>query len=425
MKNRVVITGVGVVSPNAIGVDNYETALRKGFSGIRFIPKLEELKFACRIAGIPENIDSIRQDYSKYREISYLSDSATYAVLAAIEAWENAGLILPDENDPPDWDTSAIIGSGVSDMQIIAEHIVPKVNEGKVRRIGTRIAEQAMSSAPSARVAGILGVGNQVTSNSSACSTGTEAIIEAALKIRMGATKRVVAGSTEGASPYTWAGFDSMRILSNKFNDQPEKGSRPMSASACGFVPGAGAGVLILENLETALARGGRIYAEILGVKVNCGGQRGGGSMTSPNPDGIQRCIQGAVHDAGITPDEIEAINGHLTATFADPHEVKNWSRALNRGPDDFPYINSTKSMIGHCLGAAGALEIVGVVLELYKGFIHPTINCEDIHSEIKPFEDRIPRTCVDYPELKTIAKASFGFGDVNSCLIIKKWNNR
>jgi 3-oxoacyl-(acyl-carrier-protein) synthase len=281
-----------------------------------------------------------------------------------------------------------------------------------------------MSSAPSARIAGVFGIGNQITSNSSACSTGTEAIVEAVLKIRVGWAKRMLAGSTEGPSPYAWGAFDSMRVLSRKFNDQPEKGSRPMSESAGGFVPGAGAGILVLESLESALERKARIYAEIIGVHVNCGGQRNGGSMTAPNPEGVRRCIQGAIQDAQIDPDEIDAINGHLTATYADPHEISNWSMALNRGPQSFPFMNATKSMIGHCLGAAGSIETVAAVLELEGGFLHPSINCEDLHPEIAPFSDRIVRHCMDYPELRVLAKASFGFGDVNSCLILKKWDH-
>ncbi|MBA7590168.1 3-oxoacyl-[acyl-carrier-protein] synthase 2 [subsurface metagenome] len=213
-----------------------------------------------------------------------------------------------------------------------------------------------------------------------------------------------------------------MRVIARKFNDQPGKGSRPMSASANGFVPGAGGAVLVLEELETARSRGARIYAEILGGVVNCGGQRNGGSMTAPNPEGVQRCIRGAVADAGISPDEIDAVNGHLTATFADPSEVGTWSQALGRGPADFPYINSTKSMIGHCLGAAGAIESVAVVLQLQRGFLHPSVNCEDVHPGIEEFAEKIPRKAMEYPGLKVIAKASFGFGDVNSCLIFKKW---
>ena len=182
--------------------------------------------------------------------------------------------------------------------------------------------------------------------------------------------------------------------------------------------------MLVLEELETALKRGARIYAEVLGGSVTCGGQRNGGSMTAPNPEGVQRCIRDALRVAGIGPDDVDAINGHLTATFADPHEIKNWSEALGKGPADFPLVNSTKSMIGHCLGAAGSIEGVATALQLYKGFLHPSINCEDVHPEIEAFGDKIPQQVMECPDLKIIVKASFGFGDVNSCLVFRKWEN-
>jgi 3-oxoacyl-(acyl-carrier-protein) synthase len=422
MKKRVVVTGMGVVAPNAIGLKDFENSLRKGQSGIQFIPKLKELNFSCQIGGIPENFDEAMKNYPCRNHLSGLSDNFSYASMAAIDAWQDAGLEIHGSNGYVDWDTGAIIGCGICDMDTIATAVVPMVNAGKVRRLGSQIVEKVMGSGVSACVSGILGLGNQVTSNSSACSTGTEAVVEATWRIRMGLAKRMVAGGSEGASPYTWGGFDAMRVLSRKFNDQPEEGSRPMSASACGFVPGSGAGVLVVEELETALERGSRIYAEILGAVVNCGGQRGGGSMTAPNPEGVQRCIQGSLADAGICPDEIDLINGHLTATFADPHEVGNWSKALGRGPEKFPFINSTKSMIGHCLGAAGSIETIASILEIYKGFVHPSINCDDIHPDIEAYADKIVQKHFDFPELKTVAKASFGFGDVNSCLILKKW---
>ncbi|MFP3998624.1 MAG: beta-ketoacyl-[acyl-carrier-protein] synthase family protein [Desulfobacterales bacterium] len=425
MYNRVVITGMGVVSPNAIGLSDFEQALRQGKSGIRFIPRLEDLKFGCRIGGVPEDFDSKCGEYfQNCRQQSFMSETIRYAVVSAADAWQDAGFSMPADEDPPDWDAGTVFGCGISDMEVIASEVVPTVNAGKVRRLGTRVVERVMGSATSARLAGVLALGNQVTSNSSACSTGAEAVAEAAWKIRIGRAKRMIAGGAEGASPYTWSGFDSMRVLARKFNEDPEKGSRPMSASACGFVPGAGAGAVVLEDLETALARGARIYAEVLGAMVNSGGHRNGGSMTAPNPEGVQRCIRGALADAEIDPGEIDAINGHLTATFADPHEVRNWSAALKRGPKSFPWINSTKSMIGHCLGAAGAIETVAAVLELDRGFLHPSINCEDPHPELEEFAYKVVGKCMDIPELKIIAKACFGFGDVNSCLILRKWEN-
>jgi 3-oxoacyl-(acyl-carrier-protein) synthase len=423
MKTRVVVTGMGVAAPNAHGLDNFEKALREGRSGIRFLPQLEQLKFACQIAGVPENFEAVRKSYFDREKLLSINDNIGYASVAAVDAWKDAGFNLPEsEDDTVDWDTGVIAGSGVGGMDTIANSVVPMINEGRVRRLGSRIVEQVMNSGTSGRISGLIAAGNQVTSNSSACSTGNEAVIDSLWRIRMGLAKRMVAGGSEAATPYIWGGFDAMRVMCRKYNDNPAAGSRPMSASACGFVPGSGGAMLVLEELETALARGARIYAEIIGGHVNCGGQRMGGSMTAPNAEGVKKCIRAAVADAGVDPAEVDAINGHLTATFADPYEVKNWAEALGRGPANFPYINSTKSMIGHCLGAAGAIECVATVLQIYKGFIHPSINSEDVHPDIAEFAHSIPQTCIEKPQLRIVAKAGFGFGDVNSCLIFKKW---
>ena len=426
MRKRVVVTGMGVAAPNAHGLDDFEKALREGRSGIRFQPLLEELKFGCQIAGIPENFDEIRKNYFDREKLMSINDNIGYASVSAVDAWTDGGFSMPDGDDETvDWDTGVIAGSGIGGMDTIAQSVVPMVNEGRVRRLGSRIVEQVMNSGTSARIGGLIGAGNKVTSNSSACSTGNEAVIDALWRIRMGLAKRMIAGGSEGATPYIWGGFDAMRVMCRKFNDNPAAGSRPLSASACGFVPGSGGAMLLLEELETALARGARIYAEIIGGAVNSGGQRMGGSMTAPNPEGVKRCIRAAVADAGIDPGRVDAINGHLTATYADPMEVKNWAEALERTPENFPYINATKSLIGHCLGAAGAIESVASVLQVYRGFIHPSINSEDVHPDIAPYAAKIPQTCVEFPELKYLAKAGFGFGDVNSCIIFKKWEEK
>ncbi|MEN6375037.1 MAG: beta-ketoacyl-[acyl-carrier-protein] synthase family protein [Smithella sp.] len=426
MRTRVVVTGMGVVAPNAHGLNNFEQALREGRSGIRFIPLLEQLKFSCQIGGVPENFDEIREKYFDHDRLQSMNENIGYASVSAVDAWVDAGFKVPEsDNDTVDWDTGVISGSGIGGMDTIANTLVPMVNEGKVRRMGSRIVEQVMNSATSGSIGGLIGAGNQVTSNSSACSTGNEAIIEGLWRIRMGLAKRMVVGGSEAASPYIWGGFDAMKVICRKFNDNPAAGSRPMSASACGFVPGSGGAMLVLEDLETALLRGARIYAEVIGGCVNSGGQRMGGSMTAPNPEGVRRCIRTAVADAGIDAAQIDAINGHLTATFADPYEVKNWAAALERTPDNFPFINATKSMVGHCLGAAGSIECVATILQLNKGFLHPSINSEDVHPEIEQFAAKIPQKCMEYPQLRIFAKAGFGFGDVNSCLIFKKWEEK
>jgi len=416
---------MGVVAPNGHGLAAFEKALREGISGIRYIPRLAELKFGCQIGGVPQNFEAVRTSYFDQEELQSFNENIGFASVAAVDAWKDAGFTVPAiDGDNVDWETGIISGSGIGGMDTIASPLVPMVNSGGIRRLGSRIVEQVMNSATSARIAGILALGNQVTSNSSACSTGNEAIIEAMLRIRLGLATRMLAGGSEAASPFIWAGFDAMKVICRKFNDRPAEGSRPMSASAAGFVPGSGAALLMLEELETARRRGARIYAEILGGLVNCGGHRMGGSITAPNPEGVKRCIQGALADAEVSPAEIDAINGHLTATFADPMELRNWSLALGRGPENFPWINSTKSLVGHCLGAAGAIECVASVLQLARGFVHPSLNCEDLHPDIEPFAAHIPHRLIDCPELKTIAKAGFGFGDVNSCLILRKWES-
>ncbi|MCH8020717.1 beta-ketoacyl-[acyl-carrier-protein] synthase family protein [candidate division KSB1 bacterium] len=423
MKNRVVVTGLGVIAPNGHGIEAFETALKKGESGIRFIPELEELKFGCQVAGVPQKVDDICSRYFTGEQLLAMNSSIKYASISAIDAWQDAGLDVPeDDSEQVDWDTGAIIGTGVGGMDTIGEKIVPLTNAGKSRRLGSTAVEQVMASGVSAKISGLLGLGNQVTSNSCACSTGTEAILDAMYRIRHGLAQRMLAGGAEGASPYIWSGFDAMRVLNRTRNHEPVKASRPMSASAAGFIPGAGSGILMIESLDSALERGAKIYAEIIGGAINCGGHRMGGSMTAPNPVGVQRCVRSALTDAGIEGSQVDAINGHLTATFADPYEIKNWAKALDRTEQDFPLINATKSLIGHSLGAAGGLESIACVLQVYKGFVHGSVNCEDLHAELLPYSDSIVQQTRETPELKIQAKASFGFGDVNACVLYKKW---
>lgn len=424
MSRRVVITGLGVIAPNANSVGDFNNALRKGVSGIRFIPELEESGFGCCVAGAPQGVEELAQAAFDEEELLVMNASQRYASLASFEAWRDAGLTRRElGDDTVDWDTGAVLGTGIGGMDVIAERIVPMVNAKKVRRLGSTCVEQVMASGISARISGQLALGNQVTTNSSACSTGSEAISIGFERIQRGQAERMLCGGAEAANRYIWSGFDAMRVLSRKFNDEPEKASRPLSASAGGFVPGSGAGVVLLESLESARERGAKIHAEVLGVGVNCGGHRSGGSMTAPNPDGVRRCIALSLAAAGIKGAEVDAINGHLTATGADPREVESWSAALGRGPGDLPPLTATKSLIGHGLGAAGGLEAVASVLMVRDGYLHPCINCEDVHPEIEPFADSIPHEAREMDDLKVMVKASFGFGDVNACVVFGKWS--
>ncbi|WP_149207119.1 beta-ketoacyl-[acyl-carrier-protein] synthase family protein [Flavobacterium johnsoniae] len=422
MSRRVVITGLGVAAPNGVGIAAFSHALKNGISGIRHDKQLEELQFSCQIAGRPEISEELKSKYFTELELrGFNSTGILYGVIAGMEAWENAGLPI-ENNEEPDWDSGTIFGSGTSGIDKFRESIY-KIDELQTRRLGSTVVAQTMNSGISAYLGGKLGLGNQVTTNSSACATGTEAIIMAYERIQSGQAKRILAGSTSDSGPYIWAGFDALRVCSSKFNDKPEQGSRPMSVTASGFVPASGAGALVIEDLESALERGVEIYAEILGGNVNSGGQRGNGSMTAPNSSAVQQCIKKAIQNSGISPDDIDAINGHLTATAKDSLEIENWTKALNRKGTDFPYINSLKSMTGHCLSAAGSIESIAAVLQLYEGFVFGNTNCEDLHPEISAHinSSKIPLQTIDC-KTNIIAKASFGFGDVNACVIFKKF---
>lgn len=421
-KKRVVITGLGVVAPNGVGVTDFTQALKVGASGIRFHQDLKDLNFSCQIGGIPQISEDLKSIYFSNLQLrGFYSSGILYGCIAGVDAWKDAGFEVDPESQL-DYDTGLIFGTGTSGVDKFREAIYG-VDEGNVRRLGSTVVLQTMASGITAYLGGMLGLGNQVTTNSSACTTGTEAVLMGFDRIQSGKAKRMLVGSCSDHGPYLWGGFDAMRVMTYKHNDNPEQGSRPMSATASGFVPGSGAGALVLESLESALERGATIYAEVLGGEVNSGGQRQDGTLTAPNSEAVQRCISKAIENSGLEPHQIDVINGHLTATSKDGLEIENWTKALGRKGPNFPYINSTKSMIGHCLAAAGSIECVASIIQLKEQFVAPNINCEDVHSDIVNLIDseRIPKQKKDL-NFDVIAKASFGFGDVNGCVIFKKF---
>lgn len=422
MKKRVVITGLGIVSPNGVGLEAFTNAIKNGISGIKHNPELERLQFSCQISGTPQISEELKSNYFSELELrNFNSTGILYGVIAGIDAWNDAGLTI-ENNENPDWDSGTIFGTGTSGIEKFRESIY-KIDAFETRKLGSTAVAQTMNSGVSAYLGGKLGLGNIVTTNSSACTTGTESILMAFDRIQSGKAKRILAGSTSDSGPYIWGGFDAIKVCTYKYNNTPEIGSRPMSASASGFVPGSGSGAFVLEDLETALDRNARIYCEVLGGNVNSGGQRGLGSMTAPNPIAVQKCITDALINAEIQASEIDVINGHLTATSKDSLEIQNWTKALNLNGKDFPYINSLKSMIGHCLSASGSIESVASVLQIFHNFIFPNINCDDLNPEIIALIDnnKIPQKLIK-KEINLVAKASFGFGDVNGCVIFKKY---
>lgn len=420
MGRRVVITGLGVCAPNGVGLTDFTQALLDGKSDIRHQPNLEKLGFGCQVAGEPLVKDNLINSYFTPLERRGLNASGiVYGVIAGVDAWNDAGLVNNTTNEPS-WDCGIVFGTGILGVDKFREAI-HLIDDGNVRRLGSTSVIQTMASGISVYLGSMLGCGNQVTTNSAACTTGTEGIIMAYDRISQGKAEIMLTGSCSDSGPYVWGGFDAMRILPRGYNNDPAKASRPMSATASGFIPGSGAGALVLESLESAQERGAHIYAEVLGGEINSGGQVGEGSMTAPNSLAVQRCIKNAVVNAGIEASDIDVINGHLTATSKDSLEIENWSVALNRKGADFPLINSFKGAVGHCLAAAGSIECVAAILQFKEQVVFKNINCEDIHPEITELiaDSCIPRKTLEHAP-SIIAKASFGFGDVNACVIFK-----
>ena len=419
MKNRVVITGLGVVSPNAIGVNAFEKALRSMKSGITFHQTLKDKGFSCQIAGTPKvEQQHLDQYFTPLEQKGLLATGLIYGGIAGQEAWKNAGLTF---NEEPDYDSGIIFGTGVLGVDKLREAF-NKIDDNQVRRLGSQSVVQTMASGISAFLGQKIGCGNMVTTNSSACATGTEALMMGYERIKNGKAKRILVGSTSDSGPYIWGGFEALRILPHQYNDKPEKASRPFSEQASGFVPSSGSGALVLEDYESAMNRGATILAEISGGHVNSGGQRQGGSMTAPNAKAVIKCIQSAVEDANLKTNDIDVINAHLTATKMDATEIENWSLALNRHGKNFPIINSLKGMIGHGLASCGSLELVASVLQIHQGFIFGNLNAQPICPEILKLIDKskIPLKTINH-QPQILAKASFGFGDVNACVVLKK----
>lgn len=420
-RKRVVISGLGVVSPIGSNLHDFRNALINGSSGINYIPEFAQFYLNCKLAGVPEISESGNKWLEKYK-LHEADISIRYAVVAAVEAWIDAGLPVPDFYDNLVRENAgAIIGTCFGGVEIFTRKVFPYVQSQKAKFLGSQIIEHWMVNGASSAVAGILALANQTTALSSACATGTEAIVMASERIASGQAEIMLAGGTEPYSPYSVAGFDSMRLLNRSSNDNPKAASRPMSKTAAGFVPGFGSGILVLEELNHALNRNARIYCEIIGGHINSGGQRNGGSMTAPSSVRVVDCITKALQQAEVDGKSIDLVCGHLSGTIADKIEIANWMSALQTMEP--PYINSLKSLTGHLLGAAGAVESIAAVVQLYEGFVHPSLNSEDLHPEIETIipRNKVPLEAIESIPIKYVAKAGFGFGDVNACLILKK----
>lgn len=410
-KKRVVITGMGLVSCFGTDVDQFYQQLLAGKSGIVPIQGFPCETFPTRFAGVIRSFDV--GPYLDKKQARRVDPFIRYAIVAGKKALEMGRLAGDELNTLDKSRCGIIIGSGMGGMNVFSEGVETLVKEG-FRRISPFFVPFIITNMGGALLAIDLGFTGPNYSISTACATSNFCIQAAAEHIRRGDSDLIVCGGSEASlTPIGVAGFIACKALSER-NDEPEKASRPWDKKRDGFVMGEGAGTLLLEDLDHALARGAPIYAEYLGGSVNCDAYH----MTTPREDGsgVQKCIELALQDAGLTPEAINYINAHATSTPAgDLCEIVGIKSAFKDHLKNVS-INSTKSMIGHCLGAAGGIEAIATIMAIQTGMIHPTINIDE-PEELLEGIDYVPHV----PKSKRVTAAlsnSFGFGGHNSSLV-------
>lgn len=410
-QRRVVITGLGLVSPLGTGLAKNWDALSGGRSGIRKLTRFPiNDAFASRIAG--EVPDFRAEDFIETKEIKKMDLFIQYAVAAAAMAAEDGGFKVE-----PDWaaQVGVIVGVGFCGIETIETTKEALLNGGP-RKISPFFIPKVISNLAPGQIAIRHGAKGVNWTPTSACASGTHAIGESFHLIRRGLQDAVIAGGAESAiTPLGVGGFAAMKALSTR-NDDPERASRPFDKDRDGFVIGEGSGILILEERERALKRGAKVYAEVIGYGANGDAYH----ITAPAPegDGAARCMALALKDAGIAPSEVDYINAHGTSTeYNDANETQAIKRVFGEHALKLA-VSSTKSMTGHLLGAAGAVEGVFSALTLHHGTIPPTIN----------YENPDPACDLDYvPNLARKANVrialsnSFGFGGTNACVIFRR----
>ena len=410
-QRRVVVTGLGLVTPLGIGIEKNWEALVAGRSGIRSITRFPNVEFfATRIAGqVP---DFRAEDFIETKEIKKMDLFIQYSVAAAQMAAQDGNFkIAPEEADR----VGVIIGVGLCGIETI-EYYNKAYLEGGPRKISPFFIPKVISNLAPGHIAIRHGAKGVNWTPTSACASGNHAIGEAYHLIRRGLQDAVIAGGAESAiTPLGVGGFSAMKALSTR-NDEPEKASRPFEKDRDGFVIAEGSGVIILEEREKAVRRGAKIYAEVIGYGANGDAYH----ITAPAPEGegAARCMALALKDAGIPPEEIDYINAHGTSTeYNDINETLAIKKIFGERAYKVP-ISSTKSMTGHLLGAAGAVEGVFSVLALCHGVIPPTIN----------YETPDPQCDLDYVpnearkvDIKVVLSNSFGFGGTNACVVFRR----
>ena len=410
---RVAITGVGLVS--CLGHDYLQVvkALQSGASGLRAMPEWEALGLKSRVAGAIGGVD-VESALIPKKLLLAVSEASKYCCIASLSAVKDSGL---SEAEVQSDRTACIVGTGIGSVEAIYAGGA-QVHSGQIAKLSPTVVLKSMASSSSAAVANLLRIHGRSYSISSACSTSLHSIGTAYELIRDGVVDRAIVGGGEEVHPLITSGFQALRFaLATKYNDRPTQASRPYDAARDGFVVGGGAGIVVLEVLEAALARSGRVRAEIIGF----GATSDGFDMVLPEPSGTHaaKCMLQAIQDARISPGEISAVNTHGTATLkGDLAEVAAMKEVFDV---ELPPFSSTKSMTGHPLGAAGALETIFCVGMLEHEFIAPSINIDSLDPDFEGLP--VVRTARSV-KLDTMLSNSFGFGGTNASLLIKAFRN-
>lgn len=407
-KRRVVVTGLGVVSPVGIGVDTAWANIVAGKSGITRITKFDPSNFASQIAGEVKDFDV--SQYLPAKEARRMDTFIQYGLAAAIEAVKDSGIVATEENAER---IGVSIGSGIGGLGLI-EETNDTYDEGGPRKVSPFFIPGTIINMISGNLSIMFGFKGPNVSIVTACTTGTHSIGDAARMIEYGDADAMVAGGAEAAiTELSVAGFASARALSSR-NDDPATASRPWDKDRDGFVIGEGAGVMVLEEYESAKKRGAKIYAELVGYGMSADAYH----MTAPNMDGPRRSMRNALNNAGINPDEVQFVNAHGTSTpLGDANETNAIKAAFGDHAKNI-VVNSTKSMTGHLLGGAGGLESVFTVLSIHHQISPPTINIfnQDPDCDL----DYCANTARDM-KIDVALKNNFGFGGTNGSLVFKK----
>lgn len=410
-RKRVVVTGMGLITPLGIGVQNTWDSLLEGRSGIRRITQFDAEQFPTKIAGEVEGFNP--EDYIELKEIKKMDRFIHFALAASQMAMEDSGLKIDDGNSER---VGVIIGSGIGGLHTI-EHYHSVMLEKGPRRISPFFIPMLVVNLASGQVSIRYGAKGPNSALVTACATGTHSIGDAFRIIQRGDADAMIAGGAEAViTPLGIGGFNAMKALSTR-NHEPEKASRPFDMNRDGFVMGEGAGILILESLENAEERGARIYGEIVGYGMTADAYH----ITSPPPggEGAARCMALALKDAGVTPPEVDYINAHGTSTR---HGDELETYAIKKVFGEHAYkmtVSSTKSMTGHLLGAAGGVEAVISLLSIYNDVVAPTTNLDNPDPECDL--DYVPNKARKMTVNSALTN-SFGFGGTNACLLLKKF---